>query len=136
MRPDPVDEERFAERYAASGAAAVIETELEALGSDYQANGYTTRDQADELGRLLALGSDTVLLDIGAGCGWPGLYLAGESGCRVVSADPVAEGVDTARRRALADGLSGRSAQILTSATHLPLRPRSIDAVVHTDVLC
>ena len=114
----------------------MLAAELEALGTDYQANGYTTRSQADELGRQLAVGPGQVLLDIGAGCGWPGLYLAGTSGCGVISVDPVAEGIAATRKRAAADGLADRSAQILGSATELPLHSRSIDAVVHTDVLC
>jgi SAM-dependent methyltransferase len=128
--------ERFGERYARSGVDAIVAVEMEALGSDYQANGYTTRDQADELGRVLELDPGRVLLDIGAGCGWPGLYLAQKHRCAVISLDPVAEGVAVARTRALADGCETRAWAVQGAAEHLPIRPRSVDAVVHSDVLC
>jgi 2-polyprenyl-3-methyl-5-hydroxy-6-metoxy-1,4-benzoquinol methylase len=130
------DDERFRERYSASGAAALLAVEAEAVGSDYQANGFTTITQADELGRALRLRPGQVLLDVGAGCGWPGLYLASRHGCAVISADPIAEGVRVARQRAVADGLTGRSSALCAAAEALPLRRSSVDAVVHTDLLC
>lgn len=137
MTVEPADgNERFRERFAASGSEAVLAVEAEAVGSDYRANGYTTIAQADELGRVLGLGPGQVLLDAGAGCGWPGLYLAGRHGCRLVSADPVAEGVGVARQRAVTDGLNDRSLALCAAAEALPLRYGSVDAVVHTDLLC
>lgn len=133
---DDIEGERFRERYAASGAPAQLAAESEALGSDYQANGYTTRSQADELGRLLRLAPGQILLDIGAGCGWPGLYLAARHGCAAASLDPVAEGCAVARERARSDGLSARVWAVRADAVALPVRPGSVDAVVHTDLLC
>lgn len=130
------DVERFRERYAASGEEAVMAAEHAALGSDHRANGYTTRAQALELGPELDLHPGTILLDLGAGCGWPGLYLAGEFGCAVISLDPVLEGVRVAAERADRDGLGARTWATVASAEAIPLRSRSVDAIVHTDVLC
>ena len=130
------DSERFAERYALTGAQAQLAVEREALGADYQGNGYTTIAQADELGRVCELGADRVLADIGAGCGWPGLYLASRYGCLTVSVDRVQEGVDVAARRAAKEGLSDTSFAVCGDATHLPLRSWSVDAVIHTDLIC
>ena len=130
------ERDRFGKRYAASGAEASLAVEAEALGSDFQANGYTTIDQAEALGALLELRPGQVLLDIGAGCGWPGLHLANRHGCAVVSLDPVAEGISVAARRALADGIADRGWAIRANADPLPLRPGSVDAVIHTDLLC
>lgn len=130
-----VEQERQSERYRSSGMAAVLGAEMDVLGSDYQANGYTTMAQADLLGDVLELQPGQRLLDLGAGCGWPGLYLASRHGCSVVSIDPVAEGVGTARRRAGSDGLADRVLTLVGEGLHLPLPPRSVDAVVHTDVL-
>lgn len=126
----------FRERYATSDADVFLSAELEVLGSDYQANGYTTLAQATDLGRVLRLTEDHLLLDIGSGCGWPGLFLATKHGCRVVGMDPVEEGTGVAARRASTDGLGDRHWSVRGSGDGLPFAPQSFDAVVHTDVTC
>jgi cyclopropane fatty-acyl-phospholipid synthase-like methyltransferase len=128
--------ERFGQRYSVSGAAAPRTVEFEALGSDYSATGYATREQAEDLGRLLELGPGSVLLDIGAGCGWPGLYLATAFGCSVISSDPIMEGVSAALDRIGSDGLGSRALAVLATGEQLPIRTGSIDAVAHVDVMC
>jgi ubiquinone/menaquinone biosynthesis C-methylase UbiE len=39
-------------------------------------------------------------------------------------------------RRADDDGMAARTQAVVASARHLPFRPESFDAIVHTDVLC
>ncbi len=131
-----LDSERFAERHEASGRSGPLAVEREALGSDYRATGYTTRAQADELGRLLDLRPGRLLVDVGAGCGWPGLYLADTFGCSVVSTDPVPEGAVAARDRIVADGLQDRAISAIATGDDLAVRNGSVDAIVHSDVLC
>jgi protein-L-isoaspartate O-methyltransferase len=133
---EETDDERFAARYAISGNTADLAAEFDALGSDYQANGYTTREQADDLGEVLALGPGHLLLDIGSGCGWPGLYLAGRHECAVISIDPIEEGCCTTRDRGHLDGLGARSGVIRADGEAIPLRRNSVDAVVHGDLMC
>jgi cyclopropane fatty-acyl-phospholipid synthase-like methyltransferase len=128
--------ERFRQRYAISGDEALLAVEMEALGSDFRANGYTTRAQADTVASDLRLGPGRLLLDIGAGCGWPGVYLAAASGCAVISLDPVAQGLAVGRARSMAEGLAERSSGVRATAQDIPLRARSVDAVVHADLLC
>lgn len=123
---------RFDPAVRESGLAA----EREAVGSDYGACGYLTLAQADELLAHLALTDRDLLLDIGSGNGWPGLYLAARSGCRIVVSDLTVPGMVEARRRATADGMAPRTAAVIASARHLPFRPDSFDAIVHADVLC
>ncbi len=130
------DVERFKQRYAVTGDETLLEVEREALGTDYQATAYTTSDQADEMGNDLRLRPGQLLLDVGAGCGWPGLYLAKEHGCAVVGVDLALGGVQVARQRSTRDGLLQRSWAIQASADAIPLRPRSVDAIVHADVMC
>ena len=78
----------------------MIDAEREVLGSDYQANGYTTLSQAERIGVELGLGAGDRLLDVGSGCGYPGLYLAHRFGSSVTSIDPVVSGATSAAARA------------------------------------
>jgi ubiquinone/menaquinone biosynthesis C-methylase UbiE len=126
--------ERFGQRYRRV-APVLAELERDVMASDYGANGYTPLWQADELVRVLALREGERLLDIGSGCGWPGLYIAARSGCGAVVTDMPMPGMRRARDRIDADGLL-RSSAVIATARHLPFRPESFDAVVHTDVLC
>jgi 2-polyprenyl-3-methyl-5-hydroxy-6-metoxy-1,4-benzoquinol methylase len=126
---------RFRERYVVEASVAT-ELERAVLGSDYGANGYCTLAQADTLAEVLGLRGNHRLLDIGSGCGFPGLYLAAKTGCMVVLSDVPIEGIRRARQRSLRDDLAARSAAVVASARHLPFRWQSFDAIVHTDVLC
>ena len=128
--------ERFAQRYRDSRVEVVQAVERAVIGGDWGANGYTTVAQADRLGSLLELGAGVVVLDIGAGRGWPGLYLASASGCSVVSADVPLDGLSLARARAVDAGVADRGWFVNASARALPFRAAGFDAVIHTDVLC
>ena len=128
--------ERFAERYRAGQNEATRQIELAVIGGDWGANGYTTVDQADLLGEALALRPGMQLLDLGAGRGWPGLYLAATTGCRAVLSDLPVEGLTTAAARARQEKLSSRAVAVVAGAGALPFPAASFDAIVHTDVLC
>lgn len=128
--------ERFAERYRVvpSDAARVIEQAV--IGGDWGANGYTTLAQADRLATELGLEPDSVLADIGCGRGWPGLYLAALTGCKVVLSDVPEEALRIAKARAGSEELEPRATVVCASAIQLPFASGSFDAIVHTDVLC
>jgi protein-L-isoaspartate O-methyltransferase len=126
--------QRFGRRYGVA-APVTIELERAVLGSDYGANGYTAVGQAEMLIRALSLRAGERLLDIGAGCGWPGLYIAAKTGCGVVATDLPMNGVRRARERIRSDGMTSSSA-VVSTARHLPFRADSFDAIVHTDALC
>lgn len=128
--------EHFAQRYRVGPDEASRRMELAVIGGDWGANGYTTVAQADLLGRELGLRPGMRLLDIGAGRGWPGLYLADATGCQVVLTDVPVEGLRTAADRGGREELTSRAAPVAASARALPFAPASFDAVVHTDVLC
>ncbi len=128
--------ERFAERYSAGQNAATVALERGVIGGDYGANSYTTRKQADVLLERLELKRGGRLLDVGAGRGWPSLYLSKRSGCRVVLTDLPVVALSEAGRRARKDRVHKRSECIVAGGATLPFRPRSFDAIVHSDVLC
>ena len=128
--------ERFADRYRLCCTPPMMAVERDVLGADYGSTGYTTLAQADDLARRLDLGHRDRVADIGAGSGWPGLYLSTITGCRVVGSDLPLDGLRRAQARVTADGLTGRAAYVVATGRRQPLRPGSFDVVIHTDVLC
>jgi hypothetical protein len=128
--------ERFRDRYGEDRTEAVLQIERAVIGGDWGAHGYTTMAQADQLGDALGLAPGKRLLDLGAGQGWPGLYLAVRRGCDVVLTDVPFEGLRLALGRAETERASDRAAAVVSSARALPFRSDVFDAVVHTDVLC
>jgi 2-polyprenyl-3-methyl-5-hydroxy-6-metoxy-1,4-benzoquinol methylase len=127
---------RFSQRYGEERGDVVRAIELTVIGGDWGANGYTTISQADQLVAMLELGTGALVLDIGAGRGWPGLYLAATTGCSVVMTDVPVEGLASACERGRREGLDDRTWPINASARDLPFAAETFDAVVHTDVLC
>jgi 2-polyprenyl-3-methyl-5-hydroxy-6-metoxy-1,4-benzoquinol methylase len=127
---------RFRDRYAIPTAAVSRQIEQRVIGAAWGANGYTTLVQAIELGRRLNLDADRKLLDVGTGRGWPGLYLATQSGCHLVGTDLPLEPLVAAARRSRTEGVHERVALVAATGAHQPFRRASFDAVVHTDVLC
>jgi 2-polyprenyl-3-methyl-5-hydroxy-6-metoxy-1,4-benzoquinol methylase len=125
----------FQQRYGNRPSATARRIEQRVIGGDWGANGFTTMAQADTLAGGLGLSAGDRLLDLGTGRGWPGLYLAARTGCRVVLADLPLEGLHVAAGRAAAEGLAARTG-VVAAASGLPFRAGSFDAVIHTDVLC
>ncbi len=123
------------ERYglAASEASAAIERRV--IGANYGTNGYTTLPQARTLVKALRLGPGVRLLDIGAGRGWPGLYLSRVSGCETVLADVPVPALRIAMARRDELSLSPLVSICRATGVNLPFRAASFDAVVHTDTL-
>jgi 2-polyprenyl-3-methyl-5-hydroxy-6-metoxy-1,4-benzoquinol methylase len=126
----------FQQRYGNRPSPTARRIEQRVIGGDWGANGYTTLAQADTLTGGLGLSAGDRLLDLGTGRGWPGLYLAARTGCRVVLADLPLEGLRVAADRAAAEGLAARTGVVVAAASGLPFRAGSFDAVIHTDVLC
>jgi len=126
---------RYGERYAAGQNEATVALERDVIGGDFGANSYTTRAQADALLEALELRRGERLLELGAGRGWPGLYLAKRSGCDVVLTDQPVAGLRDARGRARRERIHRRSECIVATGAALPFRSRTFDAIVHSDML-
>lgn len=75
-------------------------------------------------------------MDLGAGSGWPGLYMGMASGCDVVLADLPLAGLRIAAERAQGDGLPGEVWAAVADAAALPFSDGSFDAISHSDLLC
>jgi cyclopropane fatty-acyl-phospholipid synthase-like methyltransferase len=128
--------EYFREQYGQRQSEVSGRVEQRALGQDVGGNGYTTIAQAQQLTEALELSTESLLLDLGAGRGWPGTYLGGSSQCRFVLLDLPLEALRQARAYADDRGISSRMSAICAEGTALPFLPCSFDAVVHSDVLC
>jgi len=129
--------DRFSRTYAhLTHSDAMLEIERAVCGCDYGCTSWTTRDEAENVGRMLALGPETRLLEVGTGSGWPGLYLGKRSGCHVTLIDLPLEGLRAAKKRAKSDGMSGRCWIAQADGAALPFRSNSFDAIYHSDVLC
>jgi cyclopropane fatty-acyl-phospholipid synthase-like methyltransferase len=129
------DFDQFRESYTRVGGV-LAEIEEAVLGVNYGANGYTTLRQADLLGEFLGLDEGQLLLDVGTGCGWPGIYLAASTGCHAVLSDVPVEGLRRARDRVREDGLEDRVGVVAATAQNPPFRSASFDAISHADVMC
>lgn len=126
---------KMTERYGLAGGEVAAMIEREVIGGVFGANGFTTLAQARALIAPLRLRPGVRLLDIGAGRGWPGLFLAGETGCQTVLADVPFPGLRTAMDRRDELGLGGLVGICRATGTHPPFAARSFDALVHTDTL-
>jgi cyclopropane fatty-acyl-phospholipid synthase-like methyltransferase len=120
-------------RRAQTDAERAVEREV--FGTNEGIWSYTTPEQAEELARVLKLATGKLVLDVGAGRGWPSVYLARTTGCSVVATDVPAGSAWSCYQRATRDGITDRYAPVRASGTHLPFRSAAFDAVVHTDVL-
>ena len=127
---------RFGNCAELARADAVRDLERSVYGCDYGGNGGTTRLEAERIARLLELTPGDTLLDVGAGSGWPGLYLAHLTGCDVVMVDLPLAALRIVRDRAAADGLAQRCSAVVADGAALPFRDASFDALNHSEVLC
>ena len=128
--------ERFEKIYLRNQAPAMKSVERCAFGCDYGATSWANRDEADELIKLLELASGKRLLDVGAGSGWPGLYMAQTSGCDIALVDVPLSGLRIAAERAIEDNLPGECWVAAADGAYLPFAGDCFDAISHSDVLC
>lgn len=110
--------------------------EKRVLGCDFGGTSWTTREQAEQIPGALGLGADSHLLEIGAGTGWPGVYLARQTGCRVTLLDLPVNSLKYALHRARDEQLPGACGAVAASAAALPFKDASFRVITHSDVLC
>ncbi len=129
--------ERFSNTYQRlTQSEIMLGIERAVCGCDYGCTSWTTLDETREVSNKLGLAPGVRLLDIGSGSGWPGLYLAQESGCDAVLTDMPLEGLRVAKQRAETDGLAEKCLSALADGAALPFKNGWFDAIYHSDVLC
>lgn len=127
---------RFAKIYGLGGSEVMLSIERSVCGGDYGATSWTTLEEANEVAALLGLRPGRLLLDLGSGSGWPGVWLARETGCDVTMLDLPLGGLRIATERAAAEGVAGACRAVVADGAAMPLQSGRFDAVFHTDVLC
>lgn len=118
--------------YQRSQALVMLAIERRVCGCDYGGNGWTTREEADDLPARLDSRPGVRLPDLGAGTGWPALRLAERHRCEVVLVDLPEAVLRIAEARAARDGLSGNAATVAAGAADLPFVEASFDAISHS----
>lgn len=127
---------RFGQSYRRNLSPVMLRIEKSVCGCNYGGTSWATRREIDEISEKLALRPGQRLLDLGAGSGWPGLYLAASSGCDIALVDLPAEGLVIAAARARADRLRGVCDIAAADGRALPYGDKRFDAITHSDVLC
>jgi 27-O-demethylrifamycin SV methyltransferase len=133
---EPVLRRRYEEFYSISQSNLMRSIAHQACGCDFGAISWTTRDQADEICGLLDLRKGQRLLDVGAGSGWPGLYLTETMGCDVALTDLPLAGLRAAADYALRNPPPGLCWVAVADGARLPFGDGAFDAITHGDVLC
>lgn len=128
--------EEFESSYRKVTSPVMQSIERSVCGCDYGGTSWTTREEADSVARVLTLAPEKKLLEIGAGAGWPSLYLAKMTGCNAVLTDLPVEGLRVASERMQRDGLADRCVVMRADGASLPFADAAFDAVSHSDVLC
>lgn len=128
--------EDFGTQYERLQSPVLKTIERNVCGCVYGGTSWTTRKEADRLCDLLDLSSGQRLLEIGAGSGWPALYLARKTDSQLVLVDLPFKGLRIAAQRANDDGLEGGCRIAAADGAALPFVERGFDAVSHSDVLC
>ncbi|MFP6771031.1 MAG: class I SAM-dependent methyltransferase [Alphaproteobacteria bacterium] len=131
--------ERFVQLYERNQSDVMLRIERRVCGCDYGGTSWSTRAEADRLRQLLALGRDRHLLEVDAGAGWPGLYLAKTSQCEVTLTDLHPGSLHIASGRVARDWVEGESGMhhfAVAEGGALPFATGTFDAIVHSDVLC
>ena len=127
---------RFALAYQRNQADAKIGIERRVCGCDYGGTSWSTREEADRFGKLLELAPGRRLLEVGAGSGWPGLYLAKTSGCDIALIDLPFEALRIGAERAAREPAPGAHLFAVADGARPPFADAAFDAIVHSDVLC
>jgi SAM-dependent methyltransferase len=126
----------FALDYELGQSPVMRDIERKVRGTDYGATSWATPGQVRQSVARLALRPGVQLLDIGAGAGWPALFLAALSGCDVVLTDVPLSGLRVAGARAASDGILGQCKMLAADGSMLPFPDRSFERIHHADVLC
>jgi ubiquinone/menaquinone biosynthesis C-methylase UbiE len=124
----------YYDKFAADAQAAV---RRETYGEDIGQSSWMTADELRHFIKSLAVDASTNVLEIGSGSGGPALFIAAETGCRIVGTDVNEFGARNANELAASRGLADRAEfHLLDASEPLPFDDSSFDVVFSNDVMC
>ena len=110
---------------------------LETYGEDIGQSSWMTADELRHFIKLLEIDNRSKVLEVGSGSGGPALFIAAETGCRIVGVDVNEFGVRNANGLAASRGLSDLAEfRSIDAGRPLPLGAGSFDVVFSNDVMC
>jgi ubiquinone/menaquinone biosynthesis C-methylase UbiE len=113
------------------------EVRLETYGEDFGQTSWVTTEESREIPRLLQVGRDSSVLEIGCGSGEYALHVAETTGCGMVALDINESGICRAKELAEARGVVSRVRfEQCDVSKKLPFDEETFDAVFSNDVLC
>lgn len=110
---------------------------VETYGEDLGQTSWVSKEESEEIVKLLKLGSASQVLEIGCGSGRYALNVASRTGCRVIGMDLNGPGIERARKQAATEGI-GEQVSFENADASKPLRHAdgAFDAVFSNDALC
>jgi SAM-dependent methyltransferase len=130
----PVD--LFYNTYANFNEQVLAAVRGETFGQDIGQNSWLTAEEFERFVGWLDVCAGSHLLDVASGSGGPALHVADRYGCRVTGVDVNAHGIATARRAAVAAGLTHLVKFKVADATNaLPFVDRKFDGLVCIDAM-
>jgi SAM-dependent methyltransferase len=110
---------------------------IETYGRDFGQTSWVTTDESLAIPRLLNLGPDSSLLEVGCGSGGYALHLAEKLGCQIVGLDINEPGIRSAKELAQTRALGSRARfEQCDVSKKLPFDDETFDAAFSNDVLC
>jgi SAM-dependent methyltransferase len=129
----------FNDTFSAPASAVQARVWAQVLGDEHlpglDAYSYLTASELRRIGEEVRVAPDDLLADLGCGRGGPGLWVAGERGCRLVGIDLAESAVAAAVERARGLGLEDRATFRVGVFEDLPLDEAELDAAMSVDAL-
>jgi cyclopropane fatty-acyl-phospholipid synthase-like methyltransferase len=133
--PDKVD--LYNTSYGNSEIEVYAEIRRQTYGLDLGQTSWVSREEIEEIPRLLQIGASSNVLEIGCGAGGCALHFAATIGCRVTGIDLNAHGIRAAEQSARAQQLEERVRFVEHDASaRLPFSDETFDAAYSNDAFC
>jgi SAM-dependent methyltransferase len=127
----------YGPQYARIDSALAAEIRREVFGEDIGQESWRSATEQAEIADLLALTSESRVLDVACGAGGPSLALVERTGCRLTGLDIEPEGIAHANAAAAQRALANRTTfAVADCGGRLPLQDEMFDAVLCIDAIC